>query len=115
MMISAAPLEARQSQPSSQPTNCSPIREQRGLPIAMLRMAGLEGAATLLGKGRLADELCITVRALNYKMNAERGVSDGEVRATAAALEERAELFLTHARKLRAVVDVKSNGEGVGR
>jgi hypothetical protein len=108
-MISAAPPEARRSQPSPQPTNCSLNREQRGLPIAMLRMAGLDGAATLLGKGRLADELCITDRALNYKMNADRGVSDGEVRAAATALEERAELFLAHARKLRAVLNVEPN------
>jgi hypothetical protein len=70
----------------------------------MLRMAGLETAAGLLGKGRLADELCITVRALNYKMNAGRGVSDGELRATAHALEQRAEKLLSHARKLRAVL-----------
>jgi hypothetical protein len=107
MMISAAPPEARPNQPSQQPTNCSPNREQRGLPVAMLRMAGLETAAKFLGKGRLADELCITVRALNYKMNAERGISDGEVKATATALEQRAEQFLVHARKLRAVLEAR--------
>ena len=107
MMISAAPSEARQSHPSPQPANCSPKREQRGLPVAMLRMAGLETAAGLLGKGRLADELCITVRALNYKMNADRGVSDGEIRATAHALEQRAKKFLSHARKLRDVLPVE--------
>jgi hypothetical protein len=104
MMISAAPPEARQSQPSPQPTNCSPIREQRGLPIDIRRMAGLEAAADYLGKGRLADELVITVRALNHKLIADRGVSDGEVRATALALEQRAEQFVSLARKLRAVL-----------
>jgi hypothetical protein len=53
--------------------------------------------------GRLADELCITVRALN-KINAERGASDVDIVAAARGLEERAERFLTHAQKLRAVV-----------
>jgi hypothetical protein len=104
MMISAAPLEARQSHPSPQVTNCSHKQEQRGLPIDIRRMTGLDKAATLLGKGRLADELCITVRALNYKIDAGRGVSDADVVAAARGLEERAEEFLAHAQKLRAVV-----------
>ena len=109
MMISAAPPKARHIASPPTPPSCSPKREQRGLPVAMLRMAGLETAAGLLGKGRLADELCITVRALNYKMNADRGVSDGEIRATALALEQRAEKFLSHARKLRDVLPVVSS------
>jgi hypothetical protein len=67
-------------------------------------MMGLDTAAKLLGKGRLADELCITVRALNYKIDAGRGVPDADVIAAARGLEERAERFLAHAQKLRAVV-----------
>ena len=104
MMISAAPLEARQSHPSPQDTNCSQKREQRGMPVEMVRIMGLDTAAQLLGKGRLADELSITVRALNYKIDAGRGVSDADVVAAARGLEERAERFLAHAQKLRAVV-----------
>lgn len=104
MMISAAPPEARQSYPSPQNTNCSPKREQRGMPVEMVRIVGLDTAAQLLGKGRLADELCITVRALNYKIDAGRGVSDADVVAAARGLEDRAERFLTHAQKLRAVL-----------
>lgn len=104
MMISAAPLEARQTHPSPQDTNCSQKREQRGMPVEMVRIMGLDTAAQLLGKGRLADELCITVRALNYKIDAGRGVSNADVIAAARGLEERAERFLAHAQKLRAVV-----------
>jgi hypothetical protein len=104
MMISAAPPEARQSHPSPQLTNCSQKREQRGMPVEMVRIMGLDTAAQLLGKGRLADELCITVRALNYKIDAGRGVSDADVVAAARGLEERAERFLAHAQKLRGVI-----------
>lgn len=81
---------------------CSRIQEQqRGLPIDMRRMMGLEVAAGLIGKSALADELCISVRALNYKLNAERGISDAEVTGTARLLDQQAERLLTHAGKLR--------------
>jgi hypothetical protein len=104
MTISAAPPEACEPPTPLPGVNCSQSREQRGLPVAVVRMMGLETAAELLGKGRLADELCITVRALNYKMNADRGVSDADIAAAALALEDRAEKLLAHARKLRAVL-----------
>jgi hypothetical protein len=105
MMISAAPPEARQSQQSPQPTNCSPIREQRGLPIEIRRMVGLETAFEILGgKGQLAGVLGITVRALNYKLNADRGVSNLDLTWTAKALEARGNKMLEHAAKLRAVL-----------
>ncbi|KQN28314.1 hypothetical protein ASF00_10620 [Sphingomonas sp. Leaf34] len=67
-------------------------------------MMGLDTAAGLLGKGRLADELCITVRNLNYKIGGERGACDADIIAAARGLEERAKRFLAHAQKLRAVV-----------
>ena len=83
---------------------CSTNREQVAYPIAVVRMMGLDTAAQLFGKGGLADELCITVRALNYKINGERGACDADIIAAARALEERAERLLAHAQKLRAVV-----------
>ena len=83
---------------------CSLNREQAAYPIEVVRMMGLDTAAGLFGKGQLADELCITVRALNYKINGERGACDADIIAAARALEERAERLLTHAQKLRAVV-----------
>ncbi len=100
MMISAAPTEARQTQPS----NCSEKPEQRGLPVGMLRIMGLETAAKFIGKGRLADELCITPRSLHHKLDAARGISDADLVAAACGLEQEAERMLAHAQKLRAVV-----------
>jgi hypothetical protein len=90
---------------------CSQKREQqRGMPIEMLRMVGLDVAAQLLGKAHLAEKLGITVRALNYKMNAERGIDDDDVLSTACALEARAERLLAHAGKLRAVLPAEGQG-----
>lgn len=84
---------------------CSRNREQqRGLPIDMRRMMGLEVATKLLGKSALAEELGVSIRALNYKLNAERGISDDEVLDTACLLEQQAERLINHARKLRGAV-----------
>lgn len=86
---------------------CSRIQEQqRGLPIDMRRMMGLEVAAGLIEKSALADELCISARALNYKLNAERGSSDAEVTGAACVLDQQAERLLTHAGKLRDALPV---------
>lgn len=86
------------------PTGCSLRREQVALPIEVVRMMGLVTAAGLMGKGRLADELCITVRALNYKISGKRGASDADIRSATAAREGRGERLLSHARRLRAVL-----------
>ena len=67
-------------------------------------MMGLGTAAGLMGKGRLADELCITVRALDYKISGERRASDADIRSAAVALEGRGEHFLAPARMLRDVL-----------
>lgn len=106
MMISAAPSEARQSQPSSEPTNCSPNREQRGFPIEMPRMMGLQTAYEILGgkKQMLADILGVTPRNVNFKLNAERGISNLDLLLTAKSLETRGNKMLEHAAKLRAVL-----------
>jgi len=117
MMSIAAPVETHVNKSSKQLAACSPIleqgrtpigcslkREQVAFPIEVVRMMGLVTAAGLMGKGRLADELCITVRALNYKISGERGASDADTRSAAVALEGRGEHFPGHARKLRAVL-----------
>ena len=105
-MISAAPSEARQSLPSPQPKTCSPKREQRGFPVEMPRMMGLHTAYEILGgkKQTLADILCVTPRNVNFKLNAERGISNLDLLLTAKALEARGNKMLEHAAKLRAVM-----------
>ncbi|RXD02532.1 hypothetical protein EQZ23_18090 [Sphingomonas sp. UV9] len=103
-MISAAPTEASKDTTLTVTKPCSANREQVAYPIEVARMMGLDTAAGLFGKIRLADELCITVRNLNYKINGERGASDADVVAAARGLEQRAERLLAHAQKLRAVV-----------
>lgn len=80
----------------------SVIAERKGLPVGVLRMRGLEIAAELLGGQKaLADLLSIDPRGLRYKITGERGVSDPELSATAAALEGRADRMLKLAAKLR--------------
>lgn len=116
-MSIAATVETHVNESSKQLAACSPIREQGCTPtgcslkreqvafaIEVVRMMGLGTAGGSMGKGRLADELCITVRALNYEISGERGASDADVRSAAVALEGRGGHFLAHARKLRAVL-----------
>jgi hypothetical protein len=108
MMISAAPPEARQSHPSPQPTNCSSKQEQRGFPISMPRMMGLATAAEILGSKReLHEALGICLRNLNFKLNADRGISDFDIICAAKTLEARGTKMLEHARKLRDVLPAK--------
>lgn len=103
-MTSAVPAKAGDQEILTVAKTCSLNREQVAYPIEVVRMMGLDTAAGLFGKGQLVDELCITVRGLNYKINGERGACDADIIAAARALEERAERFLAHAQKLRAVV-----------
>lgn len=105
MMTRAAAPKARLSAPSPHPINCSQKREQRGFPIKMSRMMGLQTAYELLGRKKaLADALGIGVRSLNQKLNADRGVSNLDLFVTAKTLETRGAKMLTHAAKLRAVL-----------
>ena len=104
MMTSAAPAEACKPAPSTRLATCSRKREQVAFPIAVVRMMGLDTAAGLLGKEKLAEELCITVRALNFKINGDRGASDANLTDAAAALESRGARLLAHARKLREAI-----------
>ena len=104
MMTRAAPAKACQPAPSARSATCSPKREQVAFPIAVIRMMGLDTAAALLGKSTLADELCITVRALNFKISGDRGASDANLTDAAAALASRSEGLVAHAHKLREAI-----------
>ncbi len=113
MMISAAPNDARQTSLSPQPVNCSQKREQRGYPIEIRRMVGMQTAFEMLGgKGGLARALGITVRSLNYKLNAERGVSNLDLTLAANTLETRGKKMLDHARKLRDEIGPQTKSLG---
>lgn len=82
---------------------CSQQNEQKGHPIGIARVVGLDTAAKMLGgQVHLADALDITTRALAYKLNAERGISNGDLMSAAMALEHRAARLVGHAIKLRA-------------
>lgn len=79
--------------------------QQKGLPISGARMMGLEVAARMLGgTDNLAGILDINPRSLRAKYTADRGIADGELVATAVALEEKAAKILAHAAKLRAEI-----------
>ncbi|WP_353460286.1 hypothetical protein [Sphingomonas faeni] len=117
MMSIAATVEAHVNESSKQLAAFSPNREQdrtpTGCPLKWEQVAfsievvwpqGLGTAAGLMDEGRLADELRITVCALNYKISGERSASDADIRSAAVAHEGRGEHFLAHARKLRAVL-----------
>ena len=104
MMNSAAPANARKLAPLKRLGTCSRKREQVALPIAVVRMMRLDTVGGLLGNGRLADELCITVRALNFKISGDRGASDANLTDAAAALASRSEGLVAHAHKLREAI-----------
>ncbi|MEG3166641.1 hypothetical protein U1737_00350 [Sphingomonas sp. LB3N6] len=109
MMITAAPNEPRQTPLSPQPVNCSQKQEQRGYPIEIRRMVGMQTAFEILGgNDRLASALGITVRSLNYKLNAERGVSNLDLALGANTLETRGKKMLDHARKLRDEIGLQT-------
>jgi len=105
MVINTTPSEPREVPLSPALASCSPKREQRGLPIEISRMMGLQTAYEILGgKKALADALGVCVRSLNHKLNADRGVSNLDLFVTAKTLETRAAKMLQHAAKLRAVL-----------
>lgn len=70
--------------------------------ITMPRMAALAEAGAMLGGAeKLAAVLGIDPRSLRKKAAAERGISNDDLTAAAAALEARAERLTAHALKLR--------------
>lgn len=83
---------------------CAGKAERKGLPLDVLRMMGLETSVKMLGTQQLlADALGIEVRSLRDKLTANRGVSNDDLIATAAALDVRAGRIADHAAKLRAL------------
>jgi hypothetical protein len=97
------PAGANLASASVQAPNCSQKQEQRGFPVVMARIMGLETASDMLGgKASLAQAIGVSIRALNYKLNAERGVSDFDVTFAAKALDAKAKAIADHAAKLRA-------------
>lgn len=109
-MMKAEHNEDRETASSARLANCSQKREQRGLPIEMPRMMGLQTAYEILGgKRELAEALGIGVRSLNHKLNADRGVSNIDMILAANALEARGKKMLDHVRKLRSEVAAAMN------
>ena len=81
---------------------CAGKAAQKGHPLKVERMMGLHTAAMLLGGiEKLAGALDIQERGTRAKISGERGVSDADLLATAAALDERADRVRAHAEKLR--------------
>ena len=104
MMTRATSAKPCQPALSTHLVTCSRKQEQVAFPVAVIRMMGLDTAAGLLGKSTLANELCITVRALNFKISGDRVASDANLTDAAAALESRGKRLLDHARKLREAI-----------
>lgn len=73
--------------------------------FAVGRMQGLETAAKLLGgQQMLCNAIGVETRSLRSKIAAERGITDGDIRLTISALEDKAKRLLTHAEKLRGEI-----------
>jgi hypothetical protein len=73
-------------------------------------MRGLEVAAGMLGgQAVLAQALNIDPRSLRAKLTADRGVSDADLLAAAAALDARAAHLVRHAEKLRAEINTNAS------
>jgi len=73
-------------------------------------MIALQTAGELLGQKKLAEAMNIDQRTLRYKVTADRGVSDVDLKLAVWALEARAERLADHARKLRAEMAPESGG-----
>ncbi|MGW8134191.1 hypothetical protein ACWGNZ_00935 [Sphingomonas zeae] len=80
---------------------CAARPAQKGHPVEMARMMGLETAATMLGGvGALADAIGIKERGTRAKMDGERGISDDNLIAVADALDKRADAIAARATKI---------------
>jgi hypothetical protein len=101
MTTDTQPTGDRQLSPAAPAgaATCSAKTEQeRGFPIDVRRMMGLDIAVKLSGIQAVADEMGLSPRAVRYKVEGTRGASDDDV------LERQAAKLLTHAHKLRAIV-----------
>lgn len=77
----------------------------QGHVIDMRCMAGLTRASTLLGgHAALGEAIGVAERTVRAKINAERGISAGDIALAAAALDRRAQMLVEHAAKLRALL-----------
>ena len=82
-------------------TNCADAPAQRGHPVEIARMMGIETAADMLGGvGALADAMGIKERGTRAKMDGERGISDENLIAVADALDKRANAIAARATKM---------------
>lgn len=90
--------------PAGAATCSAKTEQERGFPIDVRRMMGLDMAVKLSGIQAVADEMGLSPRAVRYKVEGTRGASDDDMLAAVAVLERRAAKLLTHAHKLRAIV-----------
>lgn len=88
---------------------CAAQPAQKGHPVDIARMMGIETAADMLGGvGALAVAMGIKERGTRAKMDGERGISDDNLIDVADALDKRATAIaarvtkmIEHAQKLR--------------
>lgn len=80
------------------------VPEKRNTGLAARRIVLLQGAADRLGQAVVAKALGISVRALRYKLSVARGVTDGNLRDAATALERDGQIALNAAAALRLVL-----------
>lgn len=81
--------------------NCAARPAQKGHPVEMARMMGMETAADMLGGvSALADAMGIKERGTRAKMDGERGISDANLIAVADALDKRAAAIAARAGKI---------------
>lgn len=82
-------------------TTCADRPAQKGHPVEIARMMGIETAADMLGGvGALADAMGIKERGTRAKMDGDRGISDDNLIAVADALDKRAAAILARATKI---------------
>ncbi len=89
--------------------SCAAQPAQKGHPVEIARMMGIETAAAMLGGvGALAVAMGIKERGTRAKMDGERGISDENLidvadalDTRAAAMVARADKIVEHAQKLR--------------
>lgn len=90
---------------------CSAKAEQKGHPVSVARMMGMETAAAILGGvDVLAQALGITARGVRHKLTGDRGVSNADLIAAAVAMEARAKRIADHAFKLREEARPRATG-----
>ena len=82
--------------------NCSGKPEQKGHPLNIQRLMGLEIATEIFGtKRRVADIIGVGERSLAHKLSGDRGTTDFEVMLLAKALEKISQQSADLAAKLR--------------